>query len=152
MNDKFKNIKQSGYKTPEGYFDNIEETVFNKMKAQSSLDSIKKPGFKVPEDYFSTVEDNVFNMLKADEKEVKVVSLFSKRNLLYYSGIAATLVLMFTIFKPDSELSFDSLETELVESYISTHSINSSDLATLWNETDLNDMAFNEYEFLDETV
>lgn len=152
MNDKFKHTKQSGYRVPEGYFDNLEDAVFNKLKAQSSLDTIKDTGFKVPEDYFLTVEENVFNTLKADEKEVKVVSLFSKRNLLYYSGIAAALVLMFTIFKPDSELSFDSLDTDLVESYISTYNINSSDLATLWNETDFSDVAFDDYEFLDETV
>ncbi|MCB0462852.1 MAG: hypothetical protein R2816_11820 [Flavobacteriaceae bacterium] len=152
MNDKFKYTKQSGFKVPEGYFNHLEDTVFDKLNSKSKLDTIKNPGFKVPKDYFLTVEDNVVNTIKQKEKEIKVVSLFNKKNLLYYSGIAAVLVLMFTIFKPDSELSFDSLETELVESYISTYNINSSDLATLWNETDLNDVAFSDYEFLDESV
>ena len=68
------------------------------------------------------------------------------------SGIAAAVVLMISVFKPSSEISFDSIETELVEFYISNHNINSADLATLWYETDFNEFAFDEYDFLDETV
>jgi len=152
MNDKLKHIKQSGFKTPDGYFDNLEDTIFNKLNTKSNLDSINNPGFNVPKDYFDIIEDNVFNTLKKDENEVKVISLFSRRNILYMSGIAATVVLMISVFKPSSEISFDSIETELVEFYISNHNINSADLATLWNETDFNEVAFDEYEFLDETV
>jgi len=152
MNDKFKHTKQSGFKVPEGYFDNLEDAVFNKLKTASKLDAIKDTGFKAPEDYFSTVEENVFNTLKTEEKDVKVVSLLSRRNLLYMSGVAAAVVLMISIFNTNKGLSFDSLDTDLVESYISTYNINSSDLATLWNETDFSDAAFDDYEFLDETV
>ena len=122
MNEKFKHIKQTGFKAPDGYFDNLEDVVFNKLNAKSNLENINSPGFNVPEDYFSTIEDKVFNVLKENEKEVKVISLFSKRNLLYYSGIAAALVLMFTIFKPDSELSFDWLNLILLRT-ISIHQI-----------------------------
>lgn len=152
MNENLKHKKQSGFKIPDGYFDTLEEAVFNKMKAQSQLKNIKSPGFNVPKDYFKTVEDNVLKTLNNTEKEVKVVSLLTKRNLLYLSGVAAAIVLMFSIFNSNNTLSFDSIETEMVESYISTHDINSEDLASLWSETDLNDVAFTEYEFLDETV
>ena len=152
MNDKLKHIKQSGFKAPYDYFNNLEDAVFHKLNVKSKLDSIDNAGFEVPKDYFSTVEENVLHAIKNDKKEVKVVSLFSRRNLLYFSGVAAAIVLMISVFKPDSELSFDSLDTELVESYISLHNINASDLATLWNEATFNDVAYDEYEFLDETV
>ena len=152
MNDKLKHIKQSGYKAPDGYFNNLEDSIFNKLNVKSNLNSINNPGFNVPQDYFKTLEDNVFNTLEKDKNDVKVISLFSKRNILYYSGIAAAIVLMISIFKPDSKVSFDSIETELVESYISNYNINSADLATLWNETDFNEVAFDDYEFLDVTV
>lgn len=152
MNDKLKHIKQSGFKAPDDYFNNLEDAVFHKLNAKSKLDSIDNAGFEVPKDYFSTVEENVLHAIKNDKKEVKVVSFFSRRNLLYFSGVAAAVVLMISVFKPGSELSFDSLDTELVESYISLHNINASDLATLWNETTFNDVAYDEYEFLDETV
>lgn len=152
MNDKFKHTKQSGFKVPGDYFNNLEDAVFNKLNSKSKLDTIKNSGFKVPKDYFSTVEDNVFKTIKKEEKEVKVVSLWSRKNILYASGVAAAIVFMISIFNTNKELTFDSLDTELVESYISTYNINSSDLATLWNETDLNDVAFSDYEFLDESV
>jgi hypothetical protein len=152
MNNKFKHTKQTGFKVPEGYFDNLEDTVFNKLDAKSNLEHNKNTGFNVPKDYFSTVEENVFKKLKTEDKDVKVVSLISRRNLFYMSGVAAAVVLMLSIFSGNNELTFDSLETELVETYISTNNMNSSDLATLWNEADLSDIAFNDYEFLDETV
>lgn len=152
MNNKLDHIKQSGFKTPKDYFDNLEDSIFDKLKLNSSLDNIDNPGFKVPKDYFSNIEDSVINTLKDDKKGVKVVSIFSKKNLLYYSGIAAAVVLMISIFKPSGQISFDSIETELVESYISNYNINSADLATLWSENDFNEIAFDDYEFLDTTV
>lgn len=152
MKTNFEHIKQSGFKAPDGYFDNLEESVFSKLNASSNLDALKSTGFKVPDYYFSTVEDKVLESLKNDQKEVNVIHIFSKRNVLYYSGIAAAIVLMISIFTPDAKFSFDSIETELVESYIATQNINASDLATLWNETDFNDVVFDDYEFLNETV
>lgn len=152
MNDKFKHTKQTGFKVPEGYFDNLEDVVLNKLNTKSNLEHIKNTGFNAPRDYFSMVEDNVFKKLKTEDKDVKVVSLISRRNLLYISGVAAAVVLLISIFSTKKELTFESLETELVETYISTNNMNSSDLATLWNEADLSDIVFNDYEFLDETV
>ena len=152
MNDKLKHINQSGFKAPEDYFNNLEDAVFNKLNAKSHLDGISNPGFEIPKDYFETVEDNVLSTIKNDSKEVKIISLLSRKNILYMSGVAAAIVLMVSIFKPSSEITFDSIDTELVESYISTQNINSADLATLWTETEFDDIAFDDYEFLDETV
>jgi len=152
MNKDFKHTKQTGFKTPNDYFNNLEDAVFDKLNAKSNLDSIDNPGFGVPNDYFSTIESKVMDAIKNDEKEVKVVSLLSRRNLLYMSGVAAAVVLMFSIFITKDTVTFDSIDTELVESYISTQNINSSDLAALWNETEFSDFAFDEYELLDETV
>lgn len=152
MNDKLKHIKQSGFKAPDGYFNNLEDTIFNKINTNSNLDSINSSGFEVPIDYFSTIEDNVLSTIKNDKKEVKVISLLSRKNILYMSGVAAAIVLMISIFKPSNEISFDSIDTDLVESYISEQNINSADLATLWTETEFDDIIFDDYEFLDETV
>ena len=98
MNDKFNHKKQSGFKVPDDYFNHLEDAVFNKLISKSKLDTIKNSGFKVPKDYFSTVEDNVFNVIKQEEKEVKVVSLWSRKNILYISGVAASIALMISIF------------------------------------------------------
>ena len=72
--------------------------------------------------------------------------------MFYLTGIAAALVLMFSIFKPDNEFTFDSIDTELVDSYIETQHINATDLAMLWDETEINDITFDEFEYLDADV
>lgn len=152
MNKDFKHTKQTGFKTPSDYFNNLEDAVFDKLNAKSNLDSIDNPGFNVPNDYFTTIESKVMDTLKNDEKDTKVISLLSRRNILYMSGVAAAIILMFSVFVTKDKVTFDSIDTELVESYISTQNINSSDLAALWNETEFSDIAFDDYEFLDETV
>ncbi|MEZ4796276.1 MAG: hypothetical protein R2785_03805 [Flavobacteriaceae bacterium] len=152
MSDNFKHTKQTGFKVPEGYFNHLEDTVLNKLNESSKLETIKNSGFNVPQDYFSKVENSVFKAIKKEEKEVKVVSLWSRKNILYASGVAAAVVLMISIFNKDKKLTFDSLDTELVELYITPNNINTSDLATLWNEAELSDVAIDSYGFLDETV
>lgn len=152
MNTNLKHIKHSGFKTPEGYFNTLEDTVFNKLNTKSNLEKIDNTGFNIPENYFASVENNVLNTLKENTNEVKVVSLFSKRNLLYFSGIAASVIIMFSIYNSESKITFDSIDTELVELYMATQHISSEDLATLWNESDFNEIDFNEFEFLDDTV
>ena len=37
MNDKLKHIKQSGFKAPDDYFNNLEDAVFHKLNAKSKL-------------------------------------------------------------------------------------------------------------------
>lgn len=150
MNDKLKHIKQSGFKVPDDYFNNLEDAVFTKINTKSAIDAIDKPGFTVPKNYFSTIENKVTDTLKKDD--VKVISIVNRRNLFYLTGIAAALVLMFSIFKPDNEFTFDSIDTELVDSYIETQHINATDLAMLWDETEINDISFDEFEYLDADV
>ena len=45
-NQNLKNIKQSGFKVPKGYFENLEESLLN--ASVLNID-IKDSGFKVPE-------------------------------------------------------------------------------------------------------
>lgn len=132
MSDKLKNIKEAGFKVPDNYFDGIEDSVLSQIK----LKSIGGPGFKVPDGYFDTLEDTVLNKVSKDEK-TKVINLFTRRNLLYVSSIAATILLLFNLnlFNKKS-ISFDTLETATVESYIMNEYINSFDMASLFTEDD----------------
>ena len=88
MSKNLNNIKKTGFKTPEGYFDNFENQILDKIKKDESLKSIVNPGFNVPDGYFINLEEAVFNKLHTTDN-TKVVSLFSRRNLIYLSGVAA---------------------------------------------------------------
>ena len=137
MSDKLKHIKNSGFKTPDNYFNNLEDTIFSKLNTNSNLDSLDGHGFNVPDDYFSTIEDKVLNKLPFKEKEVKVVSLFNRRNILYFSGVAASIVLMFSIFTNETETISEELDYDLIANYIMEQNVSTYELADLLTDEDL---------------
>jgi len=52
--ENLNNTKQSGFKTPNNYFNTIEDQIMS----QISLEKIdKNSGFKVPDNYFDTIEE-----------------------------------------------------------------------------------------------
>ncbi|NND25055.1 MAG: hypothetical protein HKO00_03425 [Flavobacteriaceae bacterium] len=137
---KLKHIKDPGFKAPKGYFENLDALILERVNTESIKTQIDVPGFDMPEDYFETFEDRVFEKLNTDNKDVKVISLFSKRKLLYVSGIAAALVLMFSIFINQDEQSLNDLDYELVEDYILEQNISSYELAALLTEDELSEV------------
>lgn len=142
LNDLHKD-KAAGFKTPEGYFSNLEENIFHQSKLKSRISS---HGFTVPHAYFDTLEDTVLSKLKT-EKPTKVISLKSK-SWLYLSSIAATIALLIslTLFNNKS-FTFSSLNNETIETYILNQDINTSEMAALI----INSNAF-ESEILQESI
>ena len=138
LNDSsFKDIAEPGYSAPSTYFDSIEERVLGRLKKDTALESVKDSGFKTPNNYFEQVEDRVMANLD-DDKVVRLVPLFSRRNILYASGVAAALIIMFSIYfnKPSG---IDTLDIEVVESYLEDQDIDAYDIASLLTLEDLED-------------
>ena len=116
-NKNLHNIESSGFKVPDDYFESLEEQVFSKLNTENKLDSIKETGFKVPDDYFETLSDTILDN-NLEKKAPKVIQLFSKRNLVYISGIAAAILILFNLSVFDNKPSFDNLAIETVENYL----------------------------------
>ncbi|MBT8273930.1 MAG: hypothetical protein KJO77_08995 [Bacteroidia bacterium] len=135
MSKKLKNIKKPGFKTPKDYFDGLEDAVFSQLSTKNLQESIDNHGFSMPEGYMNGIEDKVFN--KLDQDATKVVSLFSRRNILYVSGVAAAIVLMFSIFMNRDTQTIEDLDQNLVENYILDQDISSYELASLLTEEEL---------------
>lgn len=132
------NIKETGFKTPEGYFDTFDDRLFKKLDTQKEMASISDAGFKVPDNYFESFDDKLQSCLK-NGSTPKVRSLVSWRNAAYVSGIAAALVLMLTVFmKSQDNLSINQVETASIEDYLNNENLNIYDIASLLNEEDLN--------------
>ena len=135
-NDKLHNIETTGFRVPDDYFDSIEDAVFNKIN--SPLTDIKASGFKVPDNYFTEIDEKVLKTI--GQEETKVVSIFNRQVLLYVTGIAAAVVLMFSIFiNKTDELPLDS---EMVETYLVEQDLSSYELASLLEEADFLDEDF----------
>ena len=135
------NIKNTGFKTPDNYFNTVEDNIINAIKQENSLKTSKQTGFKTPDNYFNTVEDVIINKIDTENKP-KVITLFSKRNLIYASSIAAAVLLFFNLSFFDKDISLDTLDFQTVERYILDQGIDSYEIAALLTEDELSNINF----------
>jgi hypothetical protein len=131
--EKIHTIKSSGFKIPKDYFENFDANLFNKINTKQSIKNIESPGFKVPKDYFETVEDSIFRKIKSED-ETPLINLKPKRSFYFIAGVAASLLLVFTVFKYRN--TSDGLSAEVVETYFENQYFNSYELAQLLSDTD----------------
>lgn len=151
-NKNLQHIKSAGFKTPANYFESFDENVFNKLNSKNQLNSIKETGFKVPDNYFESFNETSLNS-NFRGKESKVISLFSKRNFIYASSIAAAIVVLFfnlSIFEISP--SFDNLETETVENYIIDENISSYEIAALLTDAEIEEDIIIEHSFSEDNI
>ncbi|MDT0687554.1 hypothetical protein [Autumnicola psychrophila] len=112
----------SGLKVPDNYFDDLTDRIMDSVNSSElgdnlHLSQVDGSGFKVPEGYFENFEVKLFSK---EEKDPKVISLFSKRNLYYASGVAAIVIAIFSTFHLDSspESTWDNVKLSAIENYI----------------------------------
>lgn len=130
MKTHLNNIKNPGFKTPDNYFETVEDNIMDAIKQENALNLSTETGFKTPNNYFNNLEDVIISKIET-KNSPKVIALFTKRNLLYASSIAAAVLLFFNLSIFDKEITFDSLNTETVENYIIDEGISSYELAAL---------------------
>ncbi len=109
-----------------------------------------KTGFQIPDNYFEQFEAKMMEQLP--KKEVKVVSLFHKKQI-WISSIAAILLAMIAIPIYFNSTKTNTLETATLETYLvseySTYDIidklTTEDIMALENNLSLNDDAVEAY-------
>ena len=137
MNKKKLNIKNTGFKVPENYFETFEDSVLHNIKLNSQLNDLKNTGFKVPENYFESFDENVFKNLNTN-KSSKVVNLFNRKKASYITGIAASIILVFNLFfNNKQEVTFSDIETANIEAYLTNQNLSSYQLGTILEEESL---------------
>lgn len=135
--DKLHNIKSTGFKIPETYFETIEDAIFAKLAEETLCAKIDSSGFKVPNDYFETLDAKVLTAV-SETNPVKVVSLFRLKKAAYISGIAASIILAINIFSTNSNnLKFNELETASIENYLLNENLDAYDIAPYFNYSEL---------------
>ena len=133
-NKDLHNIKSSGYKTPDNYFESFDDRIFDRLQDEKKIEDIEQSGFSIPDQYFEKVESQILEKLDPP-KVTPIFTLNTKRTLYYAVGIAASLILMFAIFL--NENSNDEISADMVESYLETRDLDSYELAELLNEAEL---------------
>lgn len=133
-NNKLHNIKTSGFKAPDSFFESFDELLLNKLKESSPLEGLENSGFKVPDHYFESFDEKFSKSLNS-EKEIKVITFIPWKKMLYVSGIAASIILMVSLFnKNNNKTTFDSLETTLIDKYIVEEELTNEEIATLLSD------------------
>lgn len=140
-------IDHSGFKTPENYFEGLEDRIYSQAKLK---DQISDSGFKTPENYFDTLESRLLPQIESN-KETKVLSLWNKKTIVYISSIAAALLILLYFNPSGTKDTFGGLDNATVDSFI-LDEIDSSDLAALFTDSDLSEAEFIDYQLNDDTI
>ncbi len=131
------NLTDPGFKIPDSYFDTFDERLFKTLEVQKEMSEMDGPGYKVPEDYFQHFDAQLAEKLE-DINQPKLKYLRSWRHIAYYSGVAAVLVLMLTVFmKSEDDLSINQVETASIENYLTNENLNIYDIASFLNAEDI---------------
>jgi hypothetical protein len=148
---KLNNIKSTGFRTPDNYFDTVEDTVMHALTQKEPPLPAERPGFDTPNNYFDNLEDKILQRIEKEDGP-RVIQLFSRRNLLYASGIAAAVLLLFNLSIFSGPLTLDDLDTETVENYIIDEGIDPYELAILFADDELIEENIMEQQITDETL
>ncbi len=141
-NENLHNIKSTGYKTPDHYFESLEDAIFSKLAEESISSRVHSSGFKVPESYFESLDAKILNAVDENHK-IQVISLLSWKKVAYISGIAASLILAFNLFFMNSnQLAIEDLETASIENYLMNEDLNAYDIAPYLGANELNSEDF----------
>lgn len=122
--------KNSGFKVPENYLSGFTEKILDKVgQTNGSFKArvfSKEDGFTVPEGYFENLNEKVLERL--NNKEVKVIPLYSRKKLHYaVAAVAAGLVLFFGLrLSFEKQLTFSDLAAQDIENYFQNNEVDMS--------------------------
>jgi len=132
--------KREGFNLPSSYFENLESHVFLKLKQ----DKITKPlKADIPEGYFNTIEDRVFDKLKEDNLlQPKVISLRSKFIKVFTPlAIAASLLLFFIVNYNNNKYDIENVTTSEIDTWIEKDliTLDANQIAEVFSDVSLNE-------------
>ncbi|QAA83041.1 hypothetical protein EI546_15545 [Aequorivita sp. H23M31] len=124
-----KEIKISGFKTPENYFEDFELQLYGRIDEEKLP---KSSGFKVSEGYFDTLEEKVIAANATSLKQSKVIPLFQtqsssyKRYFGYAAAVAAILFIGTIIFnyQGSTKSTLDTIQLGIIDKYIEDGNLN----------------------------
>lgn len=135
--------KNTGFSTPENYFQEVEEN----LSSISFITSLpKERTFTTPDNYFERVNDSILEKLAPKKnKDVKIISL-KERFLQYIPMAAAASVLLFIgiNYFSTQKTTFDDITITDIESWFENGygETYTEELATAINTSDIEDDLF----------
>ncbi|WP_179334479.1 hypothetical protein [Winogradskyella costae] len=150
-NNNLHTVKSSGFKTPKNYFESFETDFFERLDEKKAMKTSEASGFIIPENYFDVVEETIIEKLQP-KSEKRVISLKQKNTFYYFAGIAASIVLLFSLVFNNDNITIDNLETEILESYLYQEDYTNEDYASLFKSDDISVTDFIDINISDEEL
>lgn len=125
---------KKAFKTPDNYFKSVEDLVIIKLKSEVIQNENNQ---KIPEDYFTSFEDTILNKLDTNleiaSKRRKIIKLIAPL------AIAASLLLTFVLRTNSSTISFDSITSTEIETWITEGHIDANEynIASVFEDIEL---------------
>ena len=146
------NIKSSGFKTPDNYFESINDQILERLNDKEIISASETTGFMVPKDYFDSVETTILEKLES-QPETPVIALKSRRILYYVAGIAASFVLLLSLFfNNEDKININAIDTASIENYLFQEDYTNDDLATLFITDNISEADFIDITISDDTL
>jgi len=146
------NIKSSGFKTPDNYFESIDDQILERLNDKEIISASETTGFMVPKDYFDSVETTILEKIES-QPETPVIALKSRRTLYYFAGIAASFVLLLSLFfNNEDKININAIDTASIENYLFQEDYTNDDLATLFITDNISEADFIDITISDETL
>lgn len=150
-NKKLNTVKSTGFKVPKMYFDAFENNLLSKIDKEENILNVNSTGFKTPKGYFDSLEERIIQNT-SNKKETKVISLINKKTVVFISSIAAAVLLLFNLSIFENNITFGDIETETVQNYIIDENISSYEIASLFNDEELNEDTLINHNFEEENI
>ncbi len=125
-----KKINTAGFEVPKDYFQNFEAQLEQKIKQESIIDiQTSSNGFQVPDNYFDTFEKVLQERIDEGKKKTPIISIFSRRNIVSFSAIAAAILILIMIIpvKNGTSFDFEKIAISDIQEYIEDGDVTLSD-------------------------
>lgn len=144
MNTDKNNIPtNSGFKTPNNYFDNLTGNLLLRLDLESQLSNTEDQGFIVPPSYFISNKKNMTeSILLLDNKE-KPTTVKTVPRFIYTALAVAAALLLLIVLKPFAQAQDDltNIDAIAVQTYLEYNSLENIEYDAEWllasEETDL---------------
>lgn len=132
--------EKEGFKVPTNYFDHVETGIFEILEKDKGSNQAKN---SVPEGYFQTIEDNVFKKLKEENLiQPKVIPLRLKFiKIVTPLAIAASILLFFVVNYNSDKYSIEDIASSEIDAWIEDDLIelDASQIAEVFSDVNLNE-------------
>ena len=142
---------KEGFDLPNDYFKEFENHLFDRINIESLP---KDSGFAAPKKYFDELDNRISHRVNQTNNTTKVISIVSRKTILYAASIAAIAILILSITNNKNEvLTFDNIEFSSIKTYIEEGNIEieNNDLSLLFTEEDLDKITLEE-NFISEEI